>query len=440
MAPKAKRTAKRKGKGKTNNVDVTAVMAVDTAQTARQASRKLAHMYWLAFQYPEVITPFCFVMGNKVILSEPTLRSQWRLYDAIPFWHTKCPPGLEDKWGLRWAAIYGALKAMSKLLIVTAVNKFKRKENSMDEVARQARINKWDSCMNDEIERVWEEDGKGIKVVYCTLYMYKQVRKEGSEGGLIVKGFVSLGHWDAHTGVLVPKVLGIGMRSPMSLSVPIYDLKTRFVEPDANKIQKFHRRVVNFANSWLGRWHPENLDTAIELYFDPNFKAVHKEWSAEGRNIGTAEFSQQLHGFLGFVDGLPLTFRRYAANEPNKILSNVTDLEGIHPSAAGLENAPVAIRHKWATVPGMCLFDEVGLGKTLCAMTAIGAFQNVFALQEEIVLEMEVKQKDCNESGIAMPKFAAVEDWVPARPHLVVVPPSLVDQWMSKLQRFFRTD
>ncbi|KAF5355386.1 hypothetical protein D9757_014618 [Collybiopsis confluens] len=39
-----------------------------------------------------------------------------------------------------------------------------------------------------------------------------------------------------------------------------------------------------------------------------------------------------------------------------------------------------------------------------------------------------------------LPKFAAMEDQVPNWPHLIVVPPSLVDQWAAKLKRFFRTD
>ncbi|KAF5340818.1 hypothetical protein D9757_015129 [Collybiopsis confluens] len=634
MAPKASASSKGKGKAKIV-VDPEELSTTDQAQSQAQASRKLAHMYRLAFRHPDVVTTRSTAVDDQVFDDDPTLLLKWKQMGALPLWLEECPAEHQAAWGSKWAGLHEKLDEMSQFTTVTKVNQWKWKDNGLDLVAQLARQENWDRCLDEEIEQVLDGEGKGIRTTYCTTYMYKRMTKihDKDTGAVTMKGFIPPAYWDSATGVLIPKVLGVAIehvtpeilewwhailasildarskqrtrldkkkaghlnavmklmgegmwqfqlpegltlakaeralvhlrelkaclmwlpvseedlrlqREPIDVdsegaaerikarwekmsefaqhqewtqmmlgymmglvsrkveqelnvdfgddsnlfdygvclakAVPAPTLNARFLQPDEEEVRRFHKVVVDFADMWNGRSHPESLDTAVGLYFNPEYESAHDVWAEEGKNIGTSGYQrmtpEQLHTYLGFTDGRPLTFRKHTADDPQSIVSQgetafpgsspviiawhqlgfvhflfmvlgynkLTDGSGIHHSA-GADKAPIAIQHKWGTVPGLCLFDEVGLGKTVCAMTAIGTLQNIYALQDSIRNEPDEARKALMRSALpacvkGAATFATVEDCVPNRPHLILVPPSLLDQWGSELKRFMRTD
>jgi hypothetical protein len=204
--------------------------------------------------------------------------------------------------------------------------------------------------------------------------------------------------------------------------VPQKQLKDHFADPSDTAITAFNLEVSDFIDSWLGRDEIENLDTAKALYRNPEIETQLRQYLAEGEDIGVAPFQKhtpaQLHTYFGYPSDrpIPVGFRKFTAEEPSAIPAGVKDdpfdgsspvvlswhqlvfiavlfshltsgqkaaLTDIHHSGTpGPNEALVAIREQWAQIPGTCLFDEVGLGKTLCCLGAIGTIQHVYALQE----------------------------------------------------------
>ncbi|KAJ3845918.1 P-loop containing nucleoside triphosphate hydrolase protein, partial [Lentinula lateritia] len=175
--------------------------------------------------------------------------------------------------------------------------------------------------------------------------------------------------------------------------------------------------------------------------------------------------------YLGLPeDGLPLAFRRHTADEPamladpdgDKPFLNSTPvkvswhqfvfvaavmlslttpksapLPNIFHSGPAQETTIRPVREEWAKVPGICLFDEVGLGKTMCAMATIATLQSLYEIQEK------VKAKEMDRSKLPAclrdaPSFGNLTSGIPNERHLVVVPNSLRDQWVAEITRFFR--
>ncbi|KAJ3764604.1 P-loop containing nucleoside triphosphate hydrolase protein [Lentinula raphanica] len=91
------------------------------------------------------------------------------------------------------------------------------------------------------------------------------------------------------------------------------------------------------------------------------------------------------------------------------------------------------IREEWARFPGLCLFDEVGLGKTMCAMATIATLQQLYTIQQSTPDPNMLPA--CLRAG---PTFGGLATGIPNQRHLIVVPSSLVDQWTAEIVRFFR--
>jgi hypothetical protein len=214
----------------------------------------------------------------------------------------------------------------------------------------------------------------------------------------------------------------------LAKAVPTAVLKSRFAEPDEEQVRRFHLTVAEFADTWLGRGDADNLDTAIALYFDPEFEKMRDKWTNEGEDIGTTAFAHmtpvELQVFLGLIDSLPLTFRKFTADDPSVIVDGDQPFPGgvpvelswhqlgfvhflfsqlaagrlaseanIHHTQEGLDQAPIAIQEEWGKVSGMCLFDGVGLGKTLSCLAAIGTLQNVHIIQQAVLNEQSASKR-----------------------------------------------
>lgn len=137
----------------------------------------------------------------------------------------------------------------------------------------------------------------------------------------------------------------------------------------------------------------------------------------EGNDMGTADFMSwnmnQLKDYLGLTgDGLPFSFRRYTHEDPSALKDSdveVTDSEPVrilwhqlvavaailrHSTRSEVsskmegilhtmpyDSAPRSIREEWGKHPGFAILDEVGLGKTMCAIALIATFQTIINFQ-----------------------------------------------------------
>ncbi|KAJ3979570.1 SNF2 family N-terminal domain-containing protein [Lentinula detonsa] len=243
--------------------------------------------------------------------------------------------------------------------------------------------------------------------------------------------------------------------------------------PEPIEVAQFERQLQDFSDMWLGRDRPDDgLSTALSLFEGDNIEEMRKVFFTDSEDIGVERFAkmteEDLHVYLGIPSGIPAVFRKYTADDPESIpLGNSgtetfegaeevglswhqevwlaamvglsvnsaqAEVEGIHHTEEGLEKAPMAIREKWGTNPGIALLDEVGLGKTMEAIAGIGLLQTLHKVKRDWKPESGLdKLPACIRTAETFGGRAA---GIPDAPHLIVVPTNLIDQWASELRRF----
>ncbi|KAJ3738947.1 P-loop containing nucleoside triphosphate hydrolase protein [Lentinula detonsa] len=243
--------------------------------------------------------------------------------------------------------------------------------------------------------------------------------------------------------------------------------------PELREVEQFERQLQDFSDMWLGRDRTDDgLSTALALFEGDNIEEMRKIFFTESEDIGVERFAKmteaELHVYLGIPSGIPAVFRKYTADDPESIpggnFGNVSfegaeevglswhqevwlaamiglsvnsaqaDVEGIHHTERGLEDAPIAIREKWGTNPGIALLDEVGLGKTMEAIAGIALLQTLYKVKHDWKPESGI---DKLPACIRMAEtFGGRQGGIPDAPHLIVVPTNLIDQWASELRRF----
>jgi hypothetical protein len=134
------------------NQPIDAPTAGDKAQSVATTSRKLAHMYRLMFLFPQTVEDSRLTgpHGELQVVPAPLAR-RFTECGGIPFWLEECPEQYESEWGSQWEKIREALQEMSDLETKTEVDSFKWKGSPLDAVAKLARKQKWDSCMDEEV-------------------------------------------------------------------------------------------------------------------------------------------------------------------------------------------------------------------------------------------------------------------------------------------------
>ncbi|KAJ3982138.1 hypothetical protein F5890DRAFT_1556153 [Lentinula detonsa] len=243
--------------------------------------------------------------------------------------------------------------------------------------------------------------------------------------------------------------------------------------PELREVEQFERQLQDFSDMWLGRDRTDDgLSTALALFEGDNIEEMRKIFFTESEDIGVEKFAKmteaELHVYLGIPSGIPAVFRKYTADDPESIpggnFGNVSfegaeevglswhqevwlaamiglsvnsaqaDVEGIHHTERGLEDAPIAIREKWGTNPGIALLDEVGLGKTMEAIAGIALLQTLYKVKHDWKPESGMdKLPACIRTAET---FGGRQGGIPDAPHLIVVPTNLIDQWASELRRF----
>lgn len=133
----------------------------------------------------------------------------------------------------------------------------------------------------------------------------------------------------------------------------------------------------------------------------PETVAAWDEFVGASSDIGVDKWKdcnpKQLDQYLGYVHGLPYTFRRWMVADtkespPVKVkidwhqkvyVATVLDkmdkprLADRGSNSANDEDYQ-CVKENWGAVPAIGLFDQVGLGKTMCAMATIGTLQNCY--------------------------------------------------------------
>ncbi|KAJ3791981.1 P-loop containing nucleoside triphosphate hydrolase protein, partial [Lentinula aff. detonsa] len=243
--------------------------------------------------------------------------------------------------------------------------------------------------------------------------------------------------------------------------------------PEPIEVAQFERQLQDFSDMWLGRDRTDDgLSTALSLFEGDNIEEMRKVFFTDSEDIGVERFAkmteEDLHVYLGIPSGIPAVFRKYTADDPESIPlgnsgnesfegaepvglswhqevwlaamvglsvnSGQADVEGIHHTEEGLEKAPMAIREKWGTNPGIALLDEVGLGKTMEAIAGIGLLQTLHKVKRDWKPESGLdKLPACIRTAET---FGGRAEGIPDASHLIVVPTNLIDQWASELRRF----
>ncbi|KAH7868735.1 uncharacterized protein C8R40DRAFT_1074610 [Lentinula edodes] len=336
-----------------------------------------------------------------------------------------------------------------------------------DDEIREEEIDIESPEASKEIAARWSRlSDQGKKLEYCQMIIGWLVGVIEAKTSKTIEVNFDAGGYDE-------KIVGYGR--VLARSIPRKKIEN-IPAPSESDFQAFALELADFAEEWVER-DDSALRTAISMYENPEVDEALLLYKSDGADIGVGEFrgydDKKLHEYLGLPDdGLPLAFRRHTADEPGMLADPDGDKPFLNstpvkiswhqfvfvaavmlalttPKKAALPNilhsGPVnertirPVREQWATVPGICLFDEVGLGKTMCALATIATLQSLYEIQEK------VKAKEMDRSKLPAclrdaPSFGNLESGIPNERHLVVVPNSLMDQWTAEITRFFRSN
>lgn len=236
-------------------------------------------------------------------------------------------------------------------------------------------------------------------------------------------------------------------------------------EPTTNDITQFQSELADFADSWLDRGFTDPVKSAVTLISNAETCDAWTECLGRQQDIGVEEWGriepQYIHSFIGLMGALPIAFRHHTCGEGRQAPA---DSDGLRPFPGSspvviswhqlvyagavfrrltqTDLAPIVdrnysaapqelfwFREMWTAVPGVGLLDEMGLGKSICAMTLIGSLQNCYYLERECPNQLP----DCIKE-----KILGCRKGVPNAGHLIIVPGTLLGQWLMELRRFFR--
>ncbi|KAJ7081677.1 P-loop containing nucleoside triphosphate hydrolase protein [Mycena epipterygia] len=215
-------------------------------------------------------------------------------------------------------------------------------------------------------------------------------------------------------------------------------------------------------------WEPVDEDPAVEKWRVETFLA--------GNDLGVEEeqylTSEQLCEMLGYAEAIPAAFRSHMPSDPNLSPPDIPDgqeYEGaqktiLHwhqkagvtallrkasqPPKKGRDRLPTnasntdkavackAIKEGWANCPGVLLADAVGTGKTPQMLALVATLIQLFDYQKSTG-----KSKPRSEWPAALrfhSSFCGLDEGIPDAAHLFIIPASILPQFVTEAQRFFR--
>ncbi|KAJ7710747.1 P-loop containing nucleoside triphosphate hydrolase protein [Mycena rosella] len=264
-------------------------------------------------------------------------------------------------------------------------------------------------------------------------------------------------------------------------------------EVSAADAAAFDQEMANFVTQWSGRTTgpPPDKIASLLMGFEP--ESFFEEMGSASQLGTTALLNTQspaeLQEYLGIQDCRPMAFRRHVAQDPTAYKSGQDiDIPGItrefqlhhhqmvavaailnnamHPRGAtdtGQQSKRTwtasdlsALRFGWDKLGGMLLADEMGIGKTFVILALIGVLIQIIAFEQNgggvkpLLLVKKAPTRaptedtsmpDANEAS-AMPaapigRGLGFLQPIPLHSHLIVVPNSLVNQWVTQMRRVY---
>ncbi|KAK1217211.1 hypothetical protein PQX77_020143, partial [Marasmius sp. AFHP31] len=279
-----------------------------------------------------------------------------------------------------------------------------------DEAIARKEIDLTKPTAADEITARWEKlSPNGQKLEYCMLaigWLVKLIERKTGK-----KNEIDFGGEQDET------VMKYGMT--LADKIPARQLD-RFAPPTPEEVTGFNNLLSDVVDSWLGRTAPDDLRTVISIFEDEDESNAVEKFKAGTTDLGMEEWQNQSYENVclntGLPEGRPTFFRNYTSDNVKDIVGGgsqpypgavevklawhqmcsiagiytrlnspqLADLPGIDHTPSALPSAPVAIREGWGRTPGIAVLDNVGLGKTLSALGAVGSFMQHRALQQEI--------------------------------------------------------
>ncbi|KAJ3791953.1 hypothetical protein GGU11DRAFT_761168, partial [Lentinula aff. detonsa] len=164
-------------------------------RTFRTRIRKLNKIERL----PKLVTEFETSSGDSFEVKEPKLLQAFRAVGVVPFWEEECPAEYEQQWGERWEHIHETLEEMSNIARKTEVDKFHWTKMDVQDVAKVAREEGWEACLDAEIQSYLKSQEWDIQ----TRYM-RAIQADPKAD------FVLMGAWDSEMIQIVTHLLGDG--------------------------------------------------------------------------------------------------------------------------------------------------------------------------------------------------------------------------------------
>lgn len=118
------------------------------APQERPTSRKLSHLYHIAFTIPELTKSDILAEGDKVIEITTPFVDACNSAGVVPFWQVDCPQEFAAKWGSDWSRIHSAMGRLASLQGKEKIAHFNWINAGLGAVLDCSRKEEWGSCFD----------------------------------------------------------------------------------------------------------------------------------------------------------------------------------------------------------------------------------------------------------------------------------------------------
>lgn len=115
------------------------------------ACRKLAHIYHLAFNIPQLTKAERVGRGDGVVEVMSPFVETCTIAGIVPFWEETCPPEYEAHWGASWDSIRERMQQLAAVTSATKIAIFDWQQGGMMPVLTWAREAKVIGCFDSPV-------------------------------------------------------------------------------------------------------------------------------------------------------------------------------------------------------------------------------------------------------------------------------------------------